>query len=65
MDASNTITKQTFLLVVESEVISKDPKTRIYVRWVHPCFRGMKGACVQLEKRTLVTGLFPREGTRC
>ena len=49
--------------VVEPEVLSKDPNLRIYVRWGHPCFRGSMGACVPLEMRTLVTGLFPREGT--
>jgi hypothetical protein len=62
MDASNTIPYMTFLVVVEPEVISKDPKMRIYERRGHPCFRGTTGACVPLEIRTLVTGLFSREG---
>ena len=49
MGASNTITKQTFLVVVEPEVLSKDPKMRIYEMWGHPCFRGSMGASVPLE----------------
>ena len=63
MDARNTITEQTFLAVVGAGRYFKLPNLMIYVRGDHPCFRGSMGACVPIEIRNEVTGLFPREGT--
>ena len=65
MDASNTIPKQTFREVVGAGGYFKAPNLRIYVRLVQPCFRGYMGACFPTEMRTIVTGLFPREGMDC
>ena len=65
MDASNTIPYKTFLVVVGEGGYFKPPNSKMYVRWGHPGFWGSMGACVPIEMRTHMIGLFPREGTGC
>ena len=65
MDGSNTKMKQTFLAVVGAGVFSKPPYLRNTVRWRHPYHKGSMGACVPIEMRTHMIGMFPRERIGC